>query len=219
MYTPSHFHIDELPQLHALMRAHPLGALVTHGADGLDANHLPFELVAPNASPDAQDGAAPALGTLRAHVARANPLWQGLQGGAIDARVMVVFRAEHAYVSPNGYPSKAVHHKAVPTWNYRVLHAHGVVTVRDDEKFLRALVGKLTRVHEASEAKPWTMAQAPRDYLDDMLGKIVGLEIAITRLDGKFKLSQNRDEVDRLGAADHLAQRGDTALADLMRKP
>ena len=215
MYTPSHFHIDELPQLHALMRAHPLGALVTHGADGLDANHLPFELVATDAS---QDGTTHALGTLRAHVARANPLWQGLQSGAIDAQVMVVFRAEHAYVSPNGYPSKAVHHKAVPTWNYRVLHAHGVVTVRDDEKFLRALVGKLTRTHEASEARPWTMAQAPRDYMDDMLGKIVGLEIAITRLDGKFKLSQNREPRDFAGAVEGPAADGHAGLAELMRQ-
>ena len=209
MYIPAHFAEDRPEELHRIMRAHPLGLLCTAGPDGLDANHLPFHL----------DPATGPHGTLLAHVARANPLWQGLQGGAIDARVMVVFRAEHAYVSPNGYPSKALHHKAVPTWNYRVVHAHGVVSVREDEKFLRALVGKLTRAHEASEAKPWTMAQAPRDYMDDMLGKIVGLEIAITRLDGKFKLSQNRDEADRLGAADHLAQRGDTALADWMRKP
>ena len=237
MYNPAHFTVTDLHQLHALMRAHPFGALITQGDDGLDANHLPFELLLPKAAADdalrlAADGTlkaggdalapspaadAPALGTLQAHVARANPLWQGLQSGAISAQVLVVFRAEQGYVSPNGYPSKHMHHQQVPTWNYRVVHAHGELRVRDDAKFLRGLVGKLTRTHEAAESQPWTMAQAPRDYLDDMLGKIVGLEIAITQLTGKFKLSQNKDEADRLGAAQHVAQRGNPALGDWMR--
>ena len=238
MYNPAHFNTSDLPQLHALMRAHPLGVLITQGDEGLDANHLPFELLLPKAvdAASSADGdaaatglagvvsatgisghAQAALGTLQAHVARANPLWQGLQAGDIDAQVLVVFRAEQGYVSPNGYPSKHVHHKQVPTWNYRVVHAHGEIRVRDDEKFLRGLVGKLTRTHEAGEAQPWTMAQAPRDYMDDMLGKIVGLEIAITRLEGKFKLSQNKDEADRLGAAAHVAQRGNADLAERMR--
>ena len=204
MYTPAHFEQADLPSLHALMRAHPLGMLVTHGAGGLDANHLPFELDA-----DA--------GTLRAHVARANPVWQGLQQGGDAARVLVVFRGEQAYISPNWYPSKHVHHKQVPTWNYRVAHVHGVVTVREDERFLRGLVGRLTRVHEAPEPRPWTMAQAPREYIDAMLRAIVGLEIAITRIEGKDKLSQNKDAADRQGAVAMLDERGQAALAQAMR--
>lgn len=208
MYTPAQFEQSDLPALHALMRAHPLGVLVTHGTDGLlDANHLPFEL-------DAGDGG---LGTLRAHVARANPVWRGLQQGGDAAQVLVVFRAEQGYISPNGYPSKHVHHRQVPTWNYRVAHAHGVATVREDERFLRGLVGRLTRTHEAAEPRPWTMAQAPRDYIDTMLGAIVGLEIAITRIEGKDKLSQNKDEADRLGAAALVDARGNADLARAMR--
>ena len=219
MYTPSHFHIDDLPQLHALMRAHPLGALVTHGADGLDANHLPFELVATDVP---QDGAAPALGTLRAHVARANPLWQGLQGGAIDARVMVVFRAEHAYVSPNGYPSKAVHHKAVPTWNYRVVQARGPLVVLDEAAAAHALVTRLTDRHEATQPKPWAVADAPADYVASMLRAIVCIEVPLTSLVGKFKLSQNRSAEDRAGLVGALRAQGDgpaQALAERMEHP
>jgi transcriptional regulator len=233
MYNPAHFNTSDLPQLHALMRAHPLGVLLTHSADGLDANHVPFDLLLPAAAnPATTASAAPArvadqaqanpvsapeLGTLQAHVARANPLWRGVQSGAIGAQVLVVFRAEQGYVSPNGYPSKHVHHQQVPTWNYRVVHAHGEIRVREDRKFLLGVVGRLTRTHEAVEPQPWTLAQAPRDYLDALLGQIVGLEIAITRLEGKFKLSQNKDEADRLGAAEHVAQRGHADLAERMR--
>lgn len=204
MYTPAHFQETDPATLHRWISEHPFGALVTHGPHGLDANHLPF-LLRP------QDGA---LGTLHAHVARANPLLQGVADGA---EVMVVFRAGDAYISPNWYPSKAATHQQVPTWNYRVVHAHGRLRWRDDEKFVRGVVGRLTLAHEAKEPQPWAMRDAPPDYLERMLGAIVGLEIEITRLDGKAKLSQNKAEADVQGAAQALRARGHTSMADAMR--
>ena len=206
MYRPTHFEENRPPVLHGLIAAHPLGQLVTQGPQGLDANPLPFELDA---------GAGP-LGTLRAHVARANPVWQT----AADAEVLVIFQAADGYISPNWYPSKPEHHRHVPTWNYAVVHAHGVLRVREDERFLRGLVGRLTREHErrAQQERPWTMADAPPDYIQGLLKAIVGIEIEVTRLIGKFKLSQNREVRDRLGAADGVAAQGQDALAQAMRE-
>ncbi len=199
MYVPSHFSVTDTESLFRLIRENPLGMLVTHSDSGLDANHLPFEL-------NSKDGS---FGVLRAHVARTNPVWKEAADGS---DVLVVFRAEHAYISPNWYPSKHEFHKQVPTWNYRVVHAHGTLSIRDDETFLRDLVGRLTQVHEASQPNPWRMSDAPRDYLESMLRAIVGLEITITRLVGKFKLSQNRELRDRLSLGEALKAQGDTAL-------
>jgi transcriptional regulator len=199
-----HFVESRTEVLHDLISCYPLGALVTHGAQGLDANHIPFEL----------DRAGGELGTLRAHVARQNEVWQLVKSGE---RVLVMFRAEDAYISPNWYPSKHEFHKQVPTWNYRVVHAHGRITVHDDERFVRGLVARLTRQHEASQPVPWKMGEAPQDYIDTMLKAIVGIEIEITQLVGKFKLSQNREVRDRLGAADALIGLGDTGLGHSMR--
>lgn len=199
MYIPAHFSVSDNEALFRLIRENPLGILVTGGQSGLDANHLPFEL-------EPKEGEH---GVLRAHVARANPLWREVKDGA---DVLVVFRAEHAYVTPNWYPSKHEFHKQVPTWNYRVVHAHGKITIRDEEKFLRGLVGRLTRIHEASQSIPWKMSDAPQDYIEAMIRAIVGLEIEITRLVGKFKLSQNREVRDRLSLGEALKKQGDTAL-------
>jgi transcriptional regulator len=204
MYTPAHFAITDPNALHRVMREHPLGVLVTHGDAGLDANHLPFEF----------DAAAGPHGTLTAHVARANPVWQQLSAGA---KVMVVFRAEAGYISPNWYPSKHETHRLVPTWNYVVVHAHGTVTLRDDERFVRGVVARLTRQHEAAEPRPWKMGDSPTEYIDTMLKAIVGLEIRIERIEGKAKLSQNRDDRDRLGAADALKALGRDTLSVAMR--
>lgn len=205
MYNPSHFNTsDDRAALLALMRAHPLGALVTLGPQGLDANHLPFEV----------DEAA---GVLRAHVARANPLWQQVPAdGGMAA--MVIFRGESGYISPNWYPSKHETHRQVPTWNYQVVHVHGQLTVMDQERFVRGLVARLTREHEkrSKQAKPWMMGDAPADYIDQMLAAIVGIEVTLERLEGKFKLSQNKDERDRSGAAQGLAAIGNLGLAGLM---
>jgi transcriptional regulator len=204
MYTPAHFAQADTVALHALVQAHPLGVLIHNGPQGLDANHLPFDL----------DPASGPLGTLHAHVARANPLWQQCAAGA---DVLVVFRSVAGYISPNWYPSKHVTHRQVPTWNYEVVHAHGRLTVRDDVRYVRGLVARLTRTHEASQPQPWKMGDAPSDYLDAMLANIVGLEITITRLEGKSKLSQNKDALDRSTAAAALDDLGQTGLAQAMR--
>ncbi|MDR6381541.1 transcriptional regulator [Paraburkholderia caribensis] len=189
--------------MHSRIVQHPFGTLITHGSSGLDANHIPFELAA-------EDGE---LGVLRAHVARANPVWQEVANGD---EVLVVFHAGDAYISPNWYPSKHELHKQVPTWNYMVVHAHGRMTILDDERYVRGVVGRLTRTHEASEPKPWKMGDAPKDYVDAMVKAIVGIQVEITRLVGKSKLSQNKEARDIQGAAEALKSSGESRLADAM---
>ena len=206
MYLPPHFTTDDPEDLHQLMQAHPLGALITHGSQGLDANHLPFEL-------DTESGKH---GVLRAHVARNNPLWQEARDGD---KVLVIFKAADAYISPNWYPSKKAHHQQVPTWNYSVVHAHGRIQIRDDARFVRRLLANLTRHHEAGEPTPWKMADAPREYMEAMVQAVVGIEIEIERLVGKFKLGQNKDEADRQGAAHALHARGLVEVASDMENP
>jgi transcriptional regulator len=154
------------------------------------------------------------MGVLKAHVARANPLWQRCPTGT---PVMVIFRGAQAYISPNWYPSKHETHRQVPTWNYEVVHAHGTLSIHDDERYVRALVARLTREHDAAEPRPWKMGEAPADYLQMMLGNIVGIEVTITSLVGKSKLSQNRELRDRRNAAETLATRGRDDLAQAMR--
>lgn len=205
MYVPAPFAVTEPEVLHRIMREHPLATLVTQDAAGLDAMHLPLEF----------DPAAGGLGTLSGHVARANPVWQRCPTGST---VLVIFRGAEGFVSPSWYPSKHETHRQVPTWNYEVVHAHGTLTVRDDERFVRGLVARLTRRHEAAEPQPWKMSDAAPDYIDAMLQKIVGIEVAITSLVGKCKLSQNKEPRDRIGAADALAARGHEALAARMRQ-
>ncbi|CAG9245464.1 FMN-binding negative transcriptional regulator [Paraburkholderia caribensis] len=203
MYVPAHFAETRKDVLHARIVEHPFGTLITHGSSGLDANHIPFELAA-------EDGE---LGVLRAHVARANPVWQEVANGD---EVLVVFHAGDAYISPNWYPSKHELHKQVPTWNYMVVHAHGRITILDDERYVRGVVGRLTRTHEASEPKPWKMGDAPKDYVDTMVKAIVGIQIEVTRLVGKSKLSQNKEARDIQGAAEALKSSGESQLADAM---
>ncbi|MBO9536314.1 FMN-binding negative transcriptional regulator [Herbaspirillum sp.] len=203
MYIPAHFDEPRPEALHQLIASHPFGVLVSHGAGGLDANHLPFHL----------DPAQGALGTLHAHVARANPVWRALADGD---EVMVIFSAGDAYISPSWYPSKHEAHKQVPTWNYMVAHAHGRITIRDDERYVRGVVARLTRTHEAAQPAPWKMSDAPADYTDTLLKAIVGLEIEITRLEGKRKLSQNKDVRDIRGAGEALKAGGSDAVGDAM---
>ena len=206
MYIPAHFAVSDPTVLHRIIREHPLGMLVRQGGDGLDADHVPFELD-PNTGP---------LGTLTAHVARANPLWQQCPDGS---PVMVVFRGAEAFISPSWYPSKHESHRQVPTWNYEVVHVQGTIRVHDDERFVRGLVARLTRQHEAAESKPWKMTDSAPDYIDAMLRNIVGIQVAITSLVGKSKLSQNREARDRLHAAEVLGERGRAELARRMRDP
>ncbi len=132
---------------------------------------------------------------------------------------MVIFRGDETYISPNWYPSKHETHRQVPTWNYEVVHVFGRLTVRDDEKFMRGVVGRLTRTHEAQEPKPWKMGDSAPDYIDGMLKAIVGIEIAIERFEGKSKLSQNREPRDLQGAVDKLREQGKTTIAQVMENP
>ncbi|MBN3740272.1 MULTISPECIES: FMN-binding negative transcriptional regulator [Burkholderia] len=203
MYVPADFNEPDPDALRELIVQHPFGSLITQGKNGLDANHLPFELL-----PD--DGG---LGELHAHVARANPVWRDVADGD---EVLVIFRAGDAYISPNWYPSKHVAHRQVPTWNYVVVHAHGRITVRDDEKFVRGVVARLTRTHEASQPVPWKMGDAPKDYIDTMVQSIVGLRIEITRLVGKRKLGQNKAGADIRGAGEALIADGNLAIGEAM---
>jgi len=200
MYLPSHFEEHRPAVLHALVREHPLGLLVTQGSAGLCADPLPFLL-------DADRGPH---GTLRCHVARANPVWREADGH--DA--LVVFQGPQAYVSPGWYASKAATGKVVPTWNYVMLQARGRMNMIDDPAWLRRLVGELTARHEAVQAQPWGLGDAPADYIDTMLKAIVGIEIELVSLVGKWKVSQNRPAADRAGVVHALrAQAHDAALA------
>lgn len=203
MYIPLHFNESRINVLHALIAEHPLGMLITHGSSGLDANHLPFHL----------DVSTGQLGILHTHVARSNPVWKDT---VTDDKVLVVFKAGDAYISPNWYPSKQEFHKQVPTWNYQVVHAHGRVVIRDDERYVRGVVGRLTRTHEASQSTPWKMSDSPRDFIDTMLKAIVGIEIEITELVGKSKLSQNKDAQDIQGAGEALQALGKKFIGDAM---
>jgi transcriptional regulator len=204
MYMPAHFEENRPEVLHRLIAEQPFGALITNGPDGLDANHVPFEAdVIPADGSAAVDSPESRL-ILRAHVARANPVWQQ---AATHPDALVIFQGPAAYISPTWYPSKHDTHKQVPTYNYMVVHAHGRIVVRDDESFVRGLVARLTRKMEAGETVPWKMGDAPADFIKQMLGAIVGIEIEVTRLVGKWKLGQNKEAADRRGAAETLLGR------------
>lgn len=205
MYLPAHFAETRQNELHRILREHPLGVLIDHSSAGLDAEHIPFDFV------PSTDGNG---GLLRGHVARANTVWQRCPTGT---QVMVVFRAAEAYISPNWYPSKHETHRLVPTWNYQVVHVHGTMKVLDDEKSVRNIVALLTHRHESTEAKPWKMGDSEPEFIKGMLQNIVGIEIAITSMVGKSKLSQNRETRDRLNACDVLDSRGQTELGQAMR--
>jgi transcriptional regulator len=203
MYTPIQFKVDEAAEAHALMRAHPFAILVTHGADGVVATHLPTVLKVDEASP---------LGRIECHLARPNPQWKTF---ARDTDALMIFQGAEAYIRPGWYPSKAQHGKAVPTWNYAVVHAYGRLQVMDDKEWLLAHVGELSDQQEAPYAERWSMADAPADYLDRQARGIVGLTFAITRLEGKIKMSQNRDMHDRNGVVSGLAERGGSQDAEV----
>ena len=193
MYTPRAFALDDLPEIQQLIQHTRLAQLVTVGEQGLQASHLPLLL-----NPD--EGAH---GTLYGHLAKANPQWRDLQNGS---QALVIFAGADAYVSPGFYPSKAEHGKVVPTWNYVAVHAYGHAETFSDGGRLLDIVSTLTDRHEAGRAQPWSVADAPADYIDGMLKAIVGFAIPIDRLEGKRKLSQNRSPADRAGVAAGLAE-------------
>ncbi len=186
MYQPLHFREDRLAVQHALIRERSLGLLVTAGPGGLQANHVPFLV----------DADAGECGTLRAHLARANPQWQELP---TVEECLVVFQGPQTYISPSLYSTKREHGKVVPTWNYITVHVWGRPQVIDDAAWLRRQVDDLTAHNEASRAAPWAVADAPEPYVAAQIKGIVGIEIPIARIEGKWKVSQNRPAVDRAG--------------------
>jgi transcriptional regulator len=198
MYLPTQFEETNLTILHGLIRSHPFATLVTYGETGLEVNHLPFLL----------DPGRGEYGTLRGHVARANPVWQQLAG---TSESIAVFQGPECYISPGWYPSKQEHGKVVPTWNYAVVHAYGVARAIEDGAWLLELVGELTDTHEAPRAQPWKVTDAPAEFIDKLIESIVGIEIPITKINGKWKVSQNRPPADRQGVIAGLEARPDEA--------
>jgi transcriptional regulator len=203
MYIPPHFHEINPTEIAAVIVAAPLACIVASTAGGLIANHIPL-LAAPD-------------GTLIGHVARANDMHRILPHGH---DVLVIFKGDDAYISPNFYPSKAEHHRHVPTWNYQVVHVHGTITFQHDTPTKRAAVGLLTRLHERrlNGDRAWRMADAPTDYMDQMLGSIVAFRIAVRHTLAKSKLSQNRDARDYQGVVDGLATSGQSGIANHMAR-
>jgi transcriptional regulator len=202
MYLPKHFEQHDREQLIALMCERPLATLITITPDGPSADLIPLEFLP-------GDGEH---GTLRGHVARANPLWQRAGTSAL-----AVFTGPEAYISPGWYASKKEHGKVVPTWNYTMVQARGVLRAVDNAPWLHALVQRLTNHHEATQAKPWHVSDAPDDYVQQMLRAIVGIEIPLTALVGKWKVSQNRSAADREGTAKGLAAAHADDMASLVR--
>jgi len=198
MYMPRQFEEQRTEVLHGLIDAHPLGTLVTMRPGGLEAEHVPFLL----------DRDAGPHGTLRAHVARANPVWREAEAAA---GCLVVFQGADAYVSPSVYPGKAEHGREVPTWNYMAVHARGALRAIHDPAWLLDLLRRLSDRHEQGRAHPWRVSDAPAEYIDKLLAAIVGIEIPVESLQGKWKTSQNRPAADRAAVARDMRQRGSDA--------
>jgi transcriptional regulator len=193
MYQPDDFRVEDVSEMHALMRARPFAALVSSGSAGLYASHLPTVLK--------DEGPC---GVVECHLARPNPHWKDLAEGN---EALMIFQGPEGYITPNWYPSKAQHGKAVPTWNFAVVHAYGRPEVMKDKEWLLQHVTELTAQQESSEAKPWAPSDAPATYIEVMLRGIVGFRFAITRLEGKWKMSQNREVQDRVGVVKGLSTR------------
>lgn len=203
-YLPAHFEERDLPTLHALIDAHPLATWATTQDGELVVHHVPFRL----------DRTRGAFGTLVGHVARANPVWRSPQPS------LLVFGGPQAYVSPGWYPSKQVHGKVVPTWNYAVVHARGTPVALEDGPSVLRIVSQLTDTHEAAQAHPWQVGDAPPDFIEQLLRAIVGIEIPVEQLVGKWKVSQNRSGDDRAGVAAGLrGQAGGAEMANLVQPP
>ncbi len=200
MYIPDHFREQRLEVLQQTIRQHSLATLVSLGRDGLTANHVPLVL-------DADSGK---YGTLRGHLAKANPQWRDLVAGVLS---LAIFQGAQAYITPSAYPSRLEHGRVVPTFNYVVVHAYGTLQVVEDEAWLLANVRALTNQHEAEFPQPWSIEDAPEAYIASLLKGIVGIEIPIARLEGKWKVSQNRSQADRAGVASELKSRNDPAAS------
>jgi transcriptional regulator len=209
VYLPAHFGADNPETPVEVIRRAPLATLVTREGEDIVANHIPL-LFRPGLGEH---------GTLIGHVARANDLWRTNQHGH---DVLAVFQAADAYISPNWYPTKFIAHEAVPTWNYAVVHAYGQLVIHDDPKWIRGVVGRLTKAMESTMKVPWKMADAPAEFMESMIANIVGIEIEITRLVTKIKANQNRSAEDRASVAailDSSERSADREVADWIRSP
>jgi transcriptional regulator len=204
MYLPKNFEESRVDVMHALIQEHPLAVLVTLGPSGLNANHLPIE-IDPEPAP---------FGTLRGHVSRANPVWRE---PATDVEALVVFQGPARYITPAWYATKRETGKVVPTYNYAVVHAYGVLRAVEDAAWLRELVERLTNRFEATRDEPWQVTDAPESFIAAQMNAIVGIEIPITRLLGKWKMSQNRTAADRAGVVQGLHATGDHDAATVAR--
>ncbi|HVW03980.1 MAG TPA: FMN-binding negative transcriptional regulator [Vicinamibacterales bacterium] len=208
MYLPPSFEESRPEVLRDLMTRHPLATVVTLGADGLDANHLPLLYQA-----------APAPhGTLVGHVSRANRVWRDAR---LDVDALAIFHGPQGYITPAWYPSKADTGKVVPTWNYIVVHAYGRLRFLDDPTWLRNHVDALTATHEAAQTAPWSVSDAPSDYIDSLIKGIVGFELTVTRLLGKWKLNQNKTDAERGGLVRAMREQNDadtTTMAELIER-
>jgi len=209
VYTPALFEIGDAGEAHQLMRAHPFAVLVTLGSEGLVGTHLPTVLKVDETSP---------LGRIECHLARPNPQWRSY---CANTQALMIFQGAEAYIRPGWYPSKAEHAKVVPTWNYAVVHAYGRLEIVQDRDWLLAHVGELTNQQEARYPVPWSISDAPQEYVAAMARGIVGIKLSITRLEGKAKMSQNREERDRAGVVRGLTDRAlrqDAEAAQLVAK-
>ena len=207
MYLPPAFREDRTERLQQLMREHPLATLVTLGRDGLIASHIPLVYEPVPESP----------GRLHGHLARANPQWGNMPAGS---EALAIFHGPQAYISPSWYATKRQTGRVVPTWNYAAVHAYGTVETYTDASRLRRHVASLTAIHEENFSAPWSLEDAPEPYIAGMLSAIVGIEITITRLEGKWKMSQNRPAEDRAGIVQGLVSKGGAercAIAQLVR--
>ena len=205
MFVPDHFKLGGVAEQHALMRAYPFAALITTSDAGYEVTHLPTVLKSEGE-----------LGLIECHVSRANPHWRTIAAGA---RALLIYTGPQAYITPAWYPSKAAHGKVVPTWNYAVVHAHGIAEIVDDREWLVRHVGELTDQQEAGTPAPWATSDAPGNFIEVLARGIVGMRFAIDRLEGKSKMSQNRELPDRDGVVAGLHARGtldDAKVADLV---
>ena len=196
MYIPEQFGEQSVELMHGLIRARPLATLVTMSAGGLNANHIPLHLT---------ETPAP-FGTLRGHVARANPLLRDLAG---EIETLAVFHGPDSYITPSWYATKKETGKVVPTWNYAVVHAYGFLRVVDDAAWLRGQLESLTAHNEASFPEPWAVADAPREYTEQIMAAIVGMEMVVTRMSGKWKASQNQPPKNQAGVVAGLKAGGE----------
>jgi len=203
MHIPKHFEETDLSVLHSLVKSHPLGTWVSQSQGELIANHIPFLI----------DNRANTNGVLLGHVAKANPVWKTLSENESS---IVIFQGAETYITPSWFPSKHEHGKAVPTWNYAVVHIHGVPRIIEDKKWILSHLNALTDEHESNQESPWEVADAPKDFVNRMLKGIVGIEITIERIEGKWKTSQNKADVDKLGVIAGLNARNDAKCKEMM---